>query len=295
VAEAVVDISEIHDPEGFKAIPASPATSPSGVAAQGGRYITRTDKITAFDGTAPKRFIVIAFDSEEKAKAWNNSASQNEVNAIRAKTTKSRSFIGCLRDSKSSPFPSCFRYSGAIDVQHNQQSCIAATRPAYPQHRQPRLIRFRTASPQPRFSVSRETQFCGQRQGAKMAASSIKALAGQERPAATKALELDEAGQRARKHAPLSLDLSGIAKGYGVDEMTRAMQAFAVPSWLVGIDGEMSAKGLKPDGLPWTVALERPQRGTRDAMGVIELTDLSPPPAVAAIGSTGAARSCRTQ
>jgi uncharacterized protein (DUF1330 family) len=92
-AIAVVDISDITDPEGFKAIPSSPTTSPSGVAAQGGRYITRTDNITALDGTAPKRFIIIAFDNEEKARAWNNSAAMKEINALRAKTTKSRSFI----------------------------------------------------------------------------------------------------------------------------------------------------------------------------------------------------------
>lgn len=103
----------------------------------------------------------------------------------------------------------------------------------------------------------------------------IVGLEGQLRPDTTKALELDEVGRRARKHAPLLLDLSGIAKGYGVDEMARVMAAFAVPSWLVGIDGEMRANGLKPDGSPWAVALERPERGTRDAMGVIELTDMA--------------------
>ena len=103
----------------------------------------------------------------------------------------------------------------------------------------------------------------------------ITKLAGQVRPTTTEALELDEAGRRARKHVSLSLDLSGIAKGYGVDEMARVMEAFAIPSWLVGIDGEMRAKGLKPDGSPWAVALERPERGTRDAMGVIELTDMA--------------------
>ncbi len=100
----------------------------------------------------------------------------------------------------------------------------------------------------------------------------IKTLAMQARPATATALDLDEAGQRARKHAPLSLDLSGIAKGYGVDEMARVMDAFGVSSWLVGIDGEMRAKGRKPNGALWAVGLERPQRGTRDAMGVIELT-----------------------
>jgi thiamine biosynthesis lipoprotein len=103
----------------------------------------------------------------------------------------------------------------------------------------------------------------------------IGAFAGQARPITTTALELDEVGLRARKHAPLSLDLSGIAKGYGVDELARVMEAFAVPSWLVWIDGEMRAKGLKPDGSPWAVALERPERSIRDAMGVIELTDMA--------------------
>ncbi len=103
----------------------------------------------------------------------------------------------------------------------------------------------------------------------------IAALAGQARPATTRALELDEAGRRARKHASLSLDLSGIAKGYGVDEMARVMQAHAIPSWLVGIDGEMRTKGLKPGGSPWAVALERPNRHARDVMGVIELTDMA--------------------
>ena len=92
-ALVVVDIGELTDPEGFKAIPASPATQPAAVATQGGHYLARTDNITAFDGTPPKRFIIIGFDSVEKAQAWNNSASQKEINALRAKTTKSRSFV----------------------------------------------------------------------------------------------------------------------------------------------------------------------------------------------------------
>jgi uncharacterized protein (DUF1330 family) len=53
----------------------------------------RTGKITAIDGTPPKRFVVIAFDSMEKAQAWDNSPAQKEVNATRVKTTKSRVFI----------------------------------------------------------------------------------------------------------------------------------------------------------------------------------------------------------
>ena len=93
-------------------------------------------------------------------------------------------------------------------------------------------------------------------------------------PATTaEALELDPQLRRARKHAPLALDLSGIAKGFGVDEMARVMRQFSIPAWLVGIDGEMRAGGAKPDGTPWVVAHERPARDVREAMGVIELVD----------------------
>jgi uncharacterized protein (DUF1330 family) len=41
----------------------------------------------------PQRFVVIAFDSVEKAKAWDSSALQSEVNNLRRKSTKSRVFI----------------------------------------------------------------------------------------------------------------------------------------------------------------------------------------------------------
>ena len=93
-AIVVVDIGDITDPEGFKAIgQRSNATAMAVFKDLGGRYIARTSNITALDGTAPKRFIVIAFDSMEKAQAWNNLPAQKEINALRAKTTKSRSFI----------------------------------------------------------------------------------------------------------------------------------------------------------------------------------------------------------
>lgn len=88
-------------------------------------------------------------------------------------------------------------------------------------------------------------------------------------------LELDPIGFRARRCAPLSFDLSGIAKGFGVDELARVMNAFGLSRWLVGIDGEMRGKGCKPDGSPWIIAHERPVPGIREAMGAIELTDLA--------------------
>ncbi len=92
-AIVVVDISDVTDPDGFKAITQRSNANTTVTAQMGGRYITRTDKITALDGPAPKRFIIIHFDSAEKAQAWHNSPDQKKVDEIRAKTTKSRSFL----------------------------------------------------------------------------------------------------------------------------------------------------------------------------------------------------------
>ena len=84
----IVDFSEITDPEGFKALAAK--ATPEILAGFGGKYVVRSQNVTAVEGVAPKRFVIIAFDTPEHAKAW---AEQPDPRAIRAKTTKSRSFI----------------------------------------------------------------------------------------------------------------------------------------------------------------------------------------------------------
>jgi len=96
-----------------------------------------------------------------------------------------------------------------------------------------------------------------------------------------KTLQVEAAGRRVRKFAPLTLDLSGIAKGFGVDELGRVMIEAGLSSWLVGIDGEMRAAGRKPDGQSWAVGHEAPVPGRRELAGVITLDDA----AVATSGS----------
>jgi uncharacterized protein (DUF1330 family) len=89
----VIDIANVTDPEGFKAVPTSPGASPVRLTALGGRYIIRTETITAIDGTPPKRFVVLAFDTREKAQGWVDAQDVKETNAMRSKTTNSRAFI----------------------------------------------------------------------------------------------------------------------------------------------------------------------------------------------------------
>jgi thiamine biosynthesis lipoprotein len=75
------------------------------------------------------------------------------------------------------------------------------------------------------------------------------------------------------KRAAISLDLNGIAKGFGVDRLGEALAALGVRDALVGIDGEMRSMGLRPDGQPWTVAVEQPDPDRRAPHSVLELTD----------------------
>jgi uncharacterized protein (DUF1330 family) len=59
-----------------------------------GHYIVRGGKIEGVEGTAPKdRFVVIAFDSAEKARAWENSAEYEAIKPIRHSSATSRVFI----------------------------------------------------------------------------------------------------------------------------------------------------------------------------------------------------------
>lgn len=103
--------------------------------------------------------------------------------------------------------------------------------------------------------------------------SRIGALKQRVRRSASDILEIDQVQKRARKSAPIALDLSGIAKGYGVDALASCLDGLGITRYLVGIDGEMRARGHKPDGRAWAIAIEKPVAGVREAMGVMELAD----------------------
>jgi thiamine biosynthesis lipoprotein len=104
-------------------------------------------------------------------------------------------------------------------------------------------------------------------------AGAIRAHLGQVRLPAHDLLELDAEGYRARKHGNLQLDLSGIAKGYGVDRMMAVIERFGIASALVGLDGELRAKGVRADGRLWTVAIEKPDYEMRAPISVLTLQD----------------------
>ena len=107
----------------------------------------------------------------------------------------------------------------------------------------------------------------------KASAAAIRAARAATRLPAHEVLEIDHAAGRARKHAPLTLDLNGIAKGYGVDRLAGTLRGFGIAAGLVGIDGELRALGLHPDGRPWAVAVEAPDPARRAPHAVLTLED----------------------
>ena len=99
----------------------------------------------------------------------------------------------------------------------------------------------------------------------------IRAAKGACRRPAHEVLEID--GARVRKYAPIALDLNGIAKGYGVDRLAETLRDYGIADALVGIDGEMRAMGLRPDGESWTIAVEAPDSARRTPHSILALQD----------------------
>lgn len=111
----------------------------------------------------------------------------------------------------------------------------------------------------------------------------IRAAMDALRRPAQEVLEIE--GMQLRKTAPIALDLNGIAKGYGVDRLAETLRDHGIADALVGIDGEMRAIGLRPDGEAWTIAVEAPYPDRRAPHSVLALQD-------AAVATSGDYRHC---
>lgn len=87
-------------------------------------------------------------------------------------------------------------------------------------------------------------------------------------------VRLDSAIGRAWQPGGAYLDLSAIAKGYGVDLAAQALNALGIEHYLVEVGGELRARGRRPDGHPWRVAIEVPDGSDDHALPLI-LSDRS--------------------
>lgn len=79
-------------------------------------------------------------------------------------------------------------------------------------------------------------------------------------------------GDQLCKAIDLKLDLNSIAAGDTVDRIAQRFEAMGIHSYMIEVTGELSAKGKKPDGSPWRIALEQPLgNGERVLQRVLEV------------------------
>lgn len=75
-----------------------------------------------------------------------------------------------------------------------------------------------------------------------------------------------------KTRADLYVDLSAIAKGFGVDQSAELLRARGIDSYMVEIGGEVRTQGTKPDGKAWRVGIETPTPFSRGIRRVLELS-----------------------
>jgi len=71
----------------------------------------------------------------------------------------------------------------------------------------------------------------------------------------------------------VELDLSAIAKGYGVDEVSWTVQRLRHEDFLINIGGEILAHGFRAAGQPWRLAIEKPMADSREIESLVPLSD----------------------
>jgi thiamine biosynthesis lipoprotein len=88
-------------------------------------------------------------------------------------------------------------------------------------------------------------------------------------------LHVNKDQQAIRKDKALWLDVSAVAKGYGVDQIAEILNSYNIANYLVEIGGEMRVKGLNQQQRSWRIGIEVPSLAQRQAQQIIELTDKS--------------------
>ncbi len=72
-------------------------------------------------------------------------------------------------------------------------------------------------------------------------------------------IEIRDSGALVKREASVTLDLSSIAKGYGVDQVAELVRREGFTDFIVEIGGEVRAGGARRDGRPWRVGINRPR------------------------------------
>ncbi|UWQ65048.1 FAD:protein FMN transferase (plasmid) [Leisingera caerulea] len=88
-------------------------------------------------------------------------------------------------------------------------------------------------------------------------------------------LTLDQEAGTLKKSAPeTGINLSAIAKGYGVDAVAETLQGFGVENYMVEIGGDLVTKGQNAKGEAWRIGIEKPDAAAQTVQLIVPVSDL---------------------
>jgi len=87
-------------------------------------------------------------------------------------------------------------------------------------------------------------------------------------------LKLDQdTGTLTKSEAGVGINLSAIAKGYGIDAVADTLREAGIKDFMVEIGGDLVARGKNDKGEAWRIGIEKPEAGARNLQLIVELND----------------------
>lgn len=85
-------------------------------------------------------------------------------------------------------------------------------------------------------------------------------------------VQLESKRNRAQKLKAVSIDLSSVGEGAAVDALSETLQSYGVKDFLISVAGTLKTRGVRADGSPWRIAIERPD-GSGSPEQLVSLND----------------------
>ena len=79
--------------------------------------------------------------------------------------------------------------------------------------------------------------------------------------------------QLKKRNSEVSINLSAIAKGYGIDRIARTLREEKIQNFLVEIGGDLITSGTNKNGKAWSIGIESPKVGSQIVQSVIKIKD----------------------
>lgn len=79
----------------------------------------------------------------------------------------------------------------------------------------------------------------------------------------------------AKDYPMMYVDLSAIAKGYGVDYAAQALEELGYSEYMIEVGGEVRTRGRNAQGAWWRIAVEEPVSSQREVRKIVPMADMA--------------------